>query len=576
MPFVVLRPFEIIFILEYGIASRGFKLTENQVKEYIKCRKNPIYFLKTYGKVRHPTKGLLAFDLWEFQEECVKSFLNQSYNVILKARQLGLSTLSAGYAAWMMLFFSNKEIYILATKRDTATNLVDKIRVFLDNLPPWMRPKILTDNRQSIRLENGSNVKASGTTQDAARSEALSLLIVDEAAFVRGMNDIWVAAQPTLSTGGDCIALSTPNGVGNWFHKQYSDAEAGVKHEVGGKMIGFNPIKLHWSMHPDRDDKWAEAELKKIGVRAFAQEHDADFLQSGNNVIDYQDLMWYIENEEIMKGGDPQSFIRDPEEKIGFDKGLWIWKHPDYSRNYLISADVARGDGSDYSACQVFDVEANEQVAEYKGKVPTDVFAHLLVQIAVQYNNALLAVENNGPGWATIQKIIDLNYQNIYWTDKTRVFVDAGNSTQVYDPYDKSTKNMIPGFTTSSRTRPTIIARMEEDIRNKDVILHSQRLLTEFQTFIYNEGNGKAEHADGYNDDLIMSLAIGMFVRGTNLRIHQAGGDMQRVLLNNVSFSNNPYEYGVISPDKAKEEGAKHESWFMKAGEHEEDITWLR
>ena len=155
-------------------------LTEQQKIEYIKCRKDPIYFLKTYGKVKHPTKGLLSFELWDFQEECIRQFLKNSYNIILKARQLGLSTLCAGYTTWLMTFFKNKEIYILATKGDVATNLVSKVKVFLNNIPDWMQSKRLIDNRRSIEQENGSKVKSSATTSDAARSEALSLLVVDE------------------------------------------------------------------------------------------------------------------------------------------------------------------------------------------------------------------------------------------------------------------------------------------------------------------------------------------------------------------------------------------------------------
>ena len=221
-------------------------MTEEELKEYIKCRKDPIYFFKTYGRVRHPKKGLMPFELYDFQEETLNEFLDNSYNVILKARQLGISTLCAAYAAWMANFFKDKEIFILATKRDTATNLVDKVRVFLEEVPDFLKSGLLVDNRQSIELENGSKIKAGATgsnSKDAARSEALSLLIIDEAAFIKGMDTIWVAAQPTLSTGGDCIVLSSPNGIGNWFHKTYIEAEAGTTEKVGNATISFNPIR---------------------------------------------------------------------------------------------------------------------------------------------------------------------------------------------------------------------------------------------------------------------------------------------------------------------------------------------
>jgi len=551
-------------------------MTEHQTREFIKCRKEPIYFLREYGTVRHPTKGLLKFDLWDFQEECVTHFLKNSYNIVLKARQLGLSTLCAGYAAWLMTFFDNKEIYILATKGTVATNLVSKVKVLFDNLPDWLKPyknKPTIDNRQSVELSNGSKIHASTTTREAGRSESLSLLIVDEAAFINDMDEIWIAAQPTLSTGGDCVVLSTPNGIGNWFHKLYTEAEQGSKMLVGGRSISFNPIKLHWSMHPEREEKWAASMRKSIGLRAFAQEHDADFLQSGSNVIDMNDIFWYKENPTISEGFDESEcpHEREPIEKSGFDKNLWIWKYPDYSRQYLISADVARGDGSDYSTFHVIDVEAYEQVAEYKGKIPTDVFGHMLVQVAVQYNNALLVPENNNVGWATIQKILDLNYGNLYWTDKARNFIDINKTQDIHDPYDTTKKNMIPGFSTTSRTRPVMIARMEEEIRSHDLILHSTRLLTEFHTFVFKE-NGKPEHMDGYNDDLILALAIGVFIRGTMLRMYQAGNEIQKGLIDNMSFSHHPYEFGIIKP---KAEKAIPKELTLKVGDSNEDLLWL-
>ena len=175
-------------------------MDKTQAEEYVRCRKDPVYFIKKYGKIRHPTKGLLSFELWDFQEDIVHSFLDKSYNIILKARQLGISTLCAAYAGWMATFFKNREIYILATKRDTATNLVDKVRVFLDGVPSWLKSEIVIDNRQSLQMANGSKIKSGATgsnAQDAARSEALSLLIIDEAAFIKSMDTCLLYTSPS-------------------------------------------------------------------------------------------------------------------------------------------------------------------------------------------------------------------------------------------------------------------------------------------------------------------------------------------------------------------------------------------
>ena len=550
-------------------------MDKTQAEEYVRCRKDPIYFIKKYGKIRHPTKGLLSFDLWDFQEDALESFLDKSYNIILKARQLGLSTLCAAYGAWMANFFKNKEIYILATKRDTATNLVDKVRVFLDGVPKWLRSEVTIDNRQSIELANGSKIKAGATgsnARDAARSEALSLLIIDEAAFIKSMDNIWTAAQPTLATGGDCIVISSPNGIGNWFHKSYIEAEAGVSERVGTKNISFNPIALPWNLHPERDEEWGRDEKKKIGEQAFAQEHDCDFLQSGNNVVSLKALSWYEEhpNEEEESDGGFRPFMRDPEEKTWMDKNLWIWKYPDYTKKYILSADVARGDGDDFSAFHIIDIESYEQVAEYKGKVNTDVYAHLVHNTAIQYNNAYVIVENASMGHHVVMKLIEMEYKNMYWTIKDLTRIHESNSNQLhYDPYNVP-PNAVPGFTMSMKSRPVCVARLEEDLRTHDFILHSKRTQNELETFVFH--NGKPEAMSSYNDDLVMSLAIGMYVRATTLKFNSHNDEMTKQLLSGMTFSSTPYEFGIYKTDEQKKE---EQFTFDTGNGQREDLRWM-
>ena len=550
-------------------------MTEEELKEYIKCRKDPIYFFKTYGRVRHPKKGLMPFELYDFQEDTLNEFLDKSYNVILKARQLGISTLCAAYAAWMANFFKDKEIFILATKRDTATNLVDKVRVFLEEVPDFLKSGLLVDNRQSIELENGSKIKAGATgsnSKDAARSEALSLLIIDEAAFIKAMDTIWVAAQPTLATGGDCIVLSSPNGIGNWFHKTYIEAEAGTTEKVGNATISFNPIKLPWNLHPDRDAEWGRLEKRKIGEQAFAQEHDCDFLQSGNNVVSVKALQWYEEHptEEEPADDGVRPFVREPEEKTWVDKGLWIWKYPDYTKEYLISADVSRGDGKDYSAFHVIDIENYEQVAEYKGKVNTDAYSHLIHNTAVQYNNAYIVVENASMGHHVVMKILEMEYKNMYWTIKDLTKIHESNANQLqYDIYNVP-KNAVPGFTMSMKSRPACIARMEEDLRTHDFTLHSKRTIAELETFVFH--NGKPEALSSYNDDLVMSLSMGMYVRNTTLKFNSQNEEVTKEMLSGLNFNNTPFEYGVYGNQNNNNDS---EFTFDVGNGQKESMRWL-
>ena len=194
------------------------------VKEIIKSGKEPIYFINNYCKISHPLKGLIPFKTFNYQDDLLKNFNDHRFTVILKARQLGISTIVAAYVVWLMLFHRDKNILVMATKFSTAANLVKKVKAIMRNLPPWIRiADISVDNRtRSFELSNGSQIKATSTSGDAGRSEALSLLVIDEAAHVEGLEELWTGLYPTLSTGGRCIALSTPNGVGNCSTKHIS------------------------------------------------------------------------------------------------------------------------------------------------------------------------------------------------------------------------------------------------------------------------------------------------------------------------------------------------------------------
>ena len=199
---------------------------EDLIKEVIKSGKDPVYIINNYVKISHPLRGLIPFKTYDFQTELLQDFNDYRFTVILKARQLGISTITAAYIAWLMLFHRDKNVLVIATKFGTAANLVKKVKSIHKYLPEWMRiSNISIDNRTSFELTNGSQIKASSTSADAGRSEALSLLVVDEAAHLEGLDELWTGLYPTLSTGGRCIALSTPNGVGNWFHQICIDAE---------------------------------------------------------------------------------------------------------------------------------------------------------------------------------------------------------------------------------------------------------------------------------------------------------------------------------------------------------------
>ena len=515
-------------------------------KEYVKCASDPIYFLKKYCLIQHPIKGKIPFHLYDFQEKTVEEFVQHRFNVILKARQLGISTLTAGYSLWMMTFHQDKNILVIATKQEVAKNLVTKVRVMHANLPSWLKQQCVEDNKLSLRYKNGSQIKAVSSGEDSGRSEALSLLILDEAAFIDKIDTIWAAASQTLSTGGQCIALSTPNGVGNWFHRTWMDAEDGVN--------DFNFTKLHWTVHPDREQEWRDEQDALLGPSLAAQECDCDFITSGQSVIDGVILEEYRNTQ-----------VKEPIEKRGIDSNVWIWKPPNYTKDYIVCADVSRGDSTDYSAFHVIDIENVEQVVEYKGKISTRDYGNLLVNIATEYNNALLVIENNNIGWATIQQVIDREYDNLFYMSKDLQYVDT--QKQMSNKLYRQEKQMIPGFTMSTKTRPLVISKLEEFFREKSVKVYSQRLIDELFVFIYN--GTKAEAMQGYNDDLVMSFGIGLWIRETALRLRAEGIELQKKSLAGIDM--NP---GIYVTD----ENPGQDAWQWDVGnrnKEKESLEWL-
>ena len=517
------------------------------MKELLRCGKDPSYFINTYAKITHPQRGLIPFKLYDFQKEAIDNFQSNRFNIILKARQLGLSTITAAYVAWMMMFHREKNVLVIATKFSTAANLVKKVKAIIKHLPEWVSiARVEIDNRTSFQLSNGSQIKASSTSGDAGRSEALSLLVVDEAAHIDSLEELWVGLYPTLSTGGRCIALSTPNGVGNWFHKTYIEATQ-LEND-------FATMVLPWDVHPDRDSEWFAKETKNMSRREIAQELECNFNMSGETVFHPEDL------------GRISESLRDPEYRTGFDRNMWMWERAIPGENYLVSADVARGDGADYSVFLVFKVSTMEVVSEYRGKLTPDIFSKILFDVATEYNNALLVVENNSVGFSVLDKLIEMDYQNIYYSIK---------STHEYvEQYlGEHQSNAVAGFTMSSKTRPIIISKLEEFIRNKLITLYSKRMFDEMRTFIWN--NGRPEAMRSYNDDLIMACAIGCWVRDTALTESKKSVEYRKAFLDTMTKSSTMLDTTVRGMT-GHNKGA--DSLSERAREHKrnvEQFSWL-
>ena len=473
-----------------------------QVKEIVRCGKDPVYFVNKYVKIQHPTRGLITFDTYAFQDACFSDFVAHRFNIILKSRQLGISTLTACYAVWLAAFYRDKNILVIATKLAVAQNFIKKVKTALRSMPRWlMIPEVTSANKQGVEFSNGSTIKAVPTSDDAGRSEALSLLIVDEAAFIRNFDELWLGLYSTLSTGGRAIVLSTPHGVGDKYHELCMGAQNGENK--------FNFIKLLWDVHPERDEEWFRAETKNMSNRQIAQELMCDFTASGETFLAAPDL------EKMSMQ------MQTPLERWGPDMGVWVWKYYLSSHKYVISADISRGDAADYSAFQVFDIMNSEQVAEYKGKLPPDQFSVLLAEAGHRYGDALICPENNTYGYATIVKLVDLGYQNLYFKNEKDKFAAL---------YGVGVPEVAKiGFQTNSQTRGQILTKFEEVIRTTAVRFYSARLYDELKTFVWK--GSKAQAQKGKNDDLVIAAAIGVWLFDTSPMHHPQTHDLNKAML---------------------------------------------
>lgn len=488
-----------------------------QRQEILKCAKNPHYFINNYVRINDKKQGtLIPFDTYDFQDDLLDDYQEHQHNIILKARQMGISTITASYIAWHTLFDQFKNVLIVATKEDVAQNVIRMAKDHIQRLPEWMKiADFETNNMNSYELSNGSQVKASSTAEDAGRSESLSLLVVDEAAHVDNMDEIWGAVYPTLSeTGGSSIVISTPKGVGGFFYNTYTEAREGQNL--------FNPVEITWDQHPDRDEEWLEEQKKNMERRKVAQEYETSFLSSGHTVIDPDDI------ERI-----DDDNVQEPVAKENFDRNLWIWEPPLHMKEnedvrYYITADVARGDGEDYSAFHVIEANEYKQVAEYKGQLEHDRYAKLLKDTGEKYGECLIIIETNKMGYSVAKELSELGYGNIFYSKK-------GTHEQVpqHVAESKNQRNIVPGVTTTQNNRPRMISEMERGIRNQAIEIKSERTLNEMRTFVWE--NGKPQAMEGSNDDLMMALAIGCWARDQIVIKQQNSMEKKKAILKGVS-----------------------------------------
>lgn len=495
--------------------------------EYAKCLSNPIYAIETYLQTFDKTReGFVSFKLFPRQKEIVYAYEENRFNLVTKPRQAGISTTTQAYLAIKAAFADNdnpETIVVIANKLTLAKKFIKGIKNYVSQLPRWVwgsdyygtkekeaKTIFIKDSQIEIELPNGTVIVAVATTADSLRGYTPTYLVFDEAAFVDNGDELYSAAITSLGTGGKATLISTPNGYDKLYYKTYEQSQQGLN--------DYNIIELKWYEDPRYNKGLVWKKLEEIipeveftfksfeekikdgykpsstwyvdmckgmnnDKKRIAQELDVSFLGSGGNVIEDE----FINLQDSMNVREPK-FI----DKTYYDGNsglIWIWEHPIEGHEYIMAGDVSRGDGSDFSTFQIVDFTTMEQVAEYQGKIPPDLFADVLKTYGMLYN-AYLIVDNIGIGYTTASKLVEIKYPNLH-----------------YD--EKSENNKVPGFNING-VRLNVISNLEIAIRTNIIKIRSKRLINEMKTFIYK--NGKPDHMDGYHDDLLMSLGMSLWI----------------------------------------------------------------
>jgi hypothetical protein len=546
--------------------------------EYHRCETDPVYFINKYVYIQ-AEDGRMLFSTFDFQSKLVNLFKTDKYKriSILKSRQIGITTLCAAYALWYILFHADKSIMCLAPTQEKAKIILNKVKFGYENLPSWIRKRhpFSKKNELSFTLKNGSSIAAASGDSDSARGFTAHILFLDEAAFIDNAEDLWGSAQATLdTTDGMAVILSTPNGVGGWFWKKHTEAKEKTPQDEYERKKMFIPVELPWTVHPKRDQRWRDYQTSELGERLAKQECDCNFAASGDTVISPDIIEWYDKTHKC-----------SPIEMRGPLADIWIFKYPVPGSAYALICDVARGDGSDYSTVDIYDIYSCEQVAEYKGQPDTDDFPKIILQLGYEYNEGLVVIERESIGWAVVKDAVSSKYQNLYYSPKEGMVMDA--ETYLQRNYDNDISKMVPGFSTNVKYRPLVINSFVNMVEKKVLIVHSERSINEWRSFIWGK-DGKARAQKGSNDDLTIPKGIFGFLRDTAIRFSQEGKTISNAMLSNFvmktgSTNNNTIPSNIVSNTHRRSSDdiepkiikPKVNPYIMRIGNRQEDCSWL-
>jgi hypothetical protein len=458
----------------------NIEFTKEQVEEYIKCAKDPIYFVKNYMKIIHVDKGLIPFDLYDYQEKMITNFNDERFVITKMPRQSGKSTAVISFILHYILFNESKNVALLANKAELARELLDRLKKAYENLPLWLQQGITVWNKGSIELENGSKILATSTTGSAARGQSFSLVFLDEFAFVQHniANDFFKSVYPTISSGQETkmIIVSTPKGM-NHFYKMWVEAEE--------QRSNFKTLAVDWWETPGRDSDWKIQQVANTSEEDFNQEFACEFLGSTNTLV----------NVNILRN---LAFTNPTFQKNGFDQYGEI--HSDHQ--YVVTVDTSRGVGLDNSAFVVVDITTvpYRVVAKFKDSLISPLlYPELIYNVATNYNEAFVLVEINDIG-EQIANILanDLEYENIFVTNV------KGRAGQVIGGGFSSNRQL--GVRTTKQVKRIGCSTLKDLVEDNKIIIEDFDIIEEMSNFINKKDSYQAD--EGYHDDLVMCLVL--------------------------------------------------------------------
>ena len=465
--------------LKKANVSQSF--SKKEVAEVIKCAEDPVYFIRNYIQIVSLDKGLVPFDMYDFQEEMVGKFHKNRFNIAKLPRQSGKSTIVTSYLLWYVLFNDNVNVAILANKAATAREMLQRLQLSYENLPRYLQQGILQWNRGSLELENGSKIMAASTSASAVRGMSFNIIFLDEFAFIPNhiADQFFSSVYPTISSGKSTkvIIISTPHGM-NMFYKLWHDAER--------KQNEYVTTEVHWSEVPGRDEVWKEQTIKNTSEQQFRVEFECEFLGSVDTLISPSKLR-----------------IMPYEEPLKQKRGLAVFEDKIDEHNYIVTVDVSRGIGNDYSAFTVIDTTTlpYKMVARYKNnEIKPIIFPNIVVDVAKNYNNAYILCEVNDIGGQVADIIqFDLEYENLLMAAM------RGRAGQQLGQGFSGKKTQL-GVKMSTAVKSVGCSNLKALIEEDKLIIPDYDTIAELTTFIQKGQSFAAE--EGCNDDLAMCLVI--------------------------------------------------------------------